>query len=142
MRHKCLSALVSACAGAATTTWKLKSHRGSIWKRWIKPPPAKPIVLPYPSIGSLFKGRGEFLARLRASLARGGQTAIVSQALYGLGGIGKTRAAVEYAWAHRDHYSALLPGMFILGPKPVPGPLLLTLVFELPSPLGFLLAAA
>jgi hypothetical protein len=70
----------------------------------------KPIVLPYQSIGGLFKGRDEFMARLRASLTRprGGRTAIVSQALYGLGGIGKTRAAVEYAWANADDYNALL----------------------------------
>jgi hypothetical protein len=39
---------------------------------------------------------------------RAGGTAIVSQALYGLGGIGKTRAAVEYAWAHADEHTALL----------------------------------
>ena len=71
-------------------------------------PVAKPIVLPYPSIGSLFKGRDEFMRRLRKSLLRRGQTAITSQALYGLGGIGKTRAAVEYAWAHADQYNALL----------------------------------
>ena len=73
-------------------------------------PAAKPIVLPYPSIGDLFKGRDEFMRRLHESLtrARGGRTAIVSQALYGLGGIGKTRAAVEYAWAHADDYTALL----------------------------------
>jgi tetratricopeptide (TPR) repeat protein len=71
---------------------------------------AKPVVLPYPSIGDLFKGRDEFMQRLHDSLsrARGGRTAIVSQALYGLGGIGKTRAAVEYAWAHADDYTALL----------------------------------
>jgi tetratricopeptide (TPR) repeat protein len=71
---------------------------------------AKPIVLPYPSIGDLFKGRDEFMRRLHDSLTRtrGGRTAIVSQALYGLGGIGKTRAAVEYAWAHADEYNALL----------------------------------
>jgi len=70
----------------------------------------KPIVLPYASLGSLFKGRDEFLRRLRESLTRenGGRTAIVSKALYGMGGIGKTRAAVEYAWAHREDYSALL----------------------------------
>ena len=70
----------------------------------------KPIVLPYPSIGDLFKGRDEFMQRLHDNLtrARGGRTAIVRQALYGLGGIGKTRAAVEYAWAHADSYSALL----------------------------------
>jgi tetratricopeptide (TPR) repeat protein len=71
---------------------------------------AKPIVLPYPSIGDLFKGRDEFMQRLHDSLARarGGRTAIVSQALYGLGGIGKTRASVEYVWAHADDYTALL----------------------------------
>ena len=71
---------------------------------------SKPIVLPYQSIGPLFKGRDDFMGQLRASLtrSRGGRTAIVSQALYGLGGIGKTRAAVEYAWANADEYSALL----------------------------------
>jgi hypothetical protein len=71
---------------------------------------AKPIVLPYASLGSLFKGREAFLRRLRQSLTRadGGTTAIVSKALYGMGGIGKTRAAVEYAWAYRDDYTALL----------------------------------
>jgi tetratricopeptide (TPR) repeat protein len=69
-----------------------------------------PVILPYPSIGDLFKGRDEFMQRLHESLTRvrGGRTAIVSQALYGLGGIGKTRAAVEYAWAHADDYTALL----------------------------------
>jgi hypothetical protein len=77
---------------------------------WPEEPRAKPIVLPYASLGGLFKGREAFLHRLRESLARadGGATAIVSKALYGMGGIGKTRAAVEYAWAYREEYTALL----------------------------------
>ena len=77
---------------------------------WLEERRAKPIVLPYTSLGRLFKGREGFLRRLRESLTRvdGGVTAIVSKALYGMGGIGKTRAAVEYAWAYREDYTALL----------------------------------
>jgi hypothetical protein len=78
-------------------------------------PTAKPIVLPYPSLGPLFKGREGFMLQLHESLQRGQQTAITSKALYGLGGIGKTRAAVEYAWAHKEDYSALL---FVLADSP------------------------
>lgn len=69
----------------------------------------KCVVLPYPSLGALFKGRDAFLLRLRASLTRpdGGTAAIAGRAVHGLGGVGKTRAAVEYAWAHRAEYTAL-----------------------------------
>jgi tetratricopeptide (TPR) repeat protein len=86
---------------------------------WPKKKAAKPIMLPYPTLGSLFKGREDFLKHLRESLTKpgGGRTAIIhkAHALYGLGGIGKTRAAVEYAWAHQDDYNALL---FVIGETP------------------------
>jgi hypothetical protein len=65
-------------------------------------PARKLIVLPYASIGPLFKGRDAFLRALGESLARGN-----AAALYGLGGVGKTRAAVEYAWTHRARYTAV-----------------------------------
>ncbi len=76
---------------------------------WPREKPAKPILLPYPSLGALFKGRDAFMRRLRASLTRtdGGRAAIAGAAVQGLGGVGKTRAAVEYAWAYRDEYAVV-----------------------------------
>jgi hypothetical protein len=71
----------------------------------------RPIALPFSSLGPLFKGRDEFLQRLRASLrgaADGHATAIVGKAVHGLGGVGKSRLAIEYAWQHADEYTALL----------------------------------
>lgn len=74
--------------------------RAVLKEDWPRKPTVKPIVLPYPSLGSLFKDRAAFLRKLHKSLTHvaAGRAAIVSHALYGLGGIGKTRAAVEYAW--------------------------------------------
>jgi tetratricopeptide (TPR) repeat protein len=79
---------------------------------WEAPPPdAKPCNLPLTSLGSLFKGREGFLADLQQRLGVPGAraTAIINRlAVHGLGGVGKTRAAVEYAWRHADDYTALL----------------------------------
>lgn len=51
----------------------------------------------------VFTGRSETLESLRRDLLASGR-----QALYGLGGIGKTQIAVEYAWDHRPDYSGVL----------------------------------
>ena len=59
-------------------------------------PKAKPRNLPFTSIRSLFAGRDEDLADLHTALL-GAKGAPV--ALTGLGGIGKTRLAIEYAWS-------------------------------------------
>jgi tetratricopeptide (TPR) repeat protein len=68
---------------------------------------AKPIHLPYPSLGPLFKGRDAFLSAIHDSLTQGTGTAIMA-AIHGMGGVGKTRAAVEYAWTRALTYTALL----------------------------------
>jgi tetratricopeptide (TPR) repeat protein len=71
----------------------------------------KPCNLPLASIGRLFKGREAFLDDLQQRLGVPGAraTAIVNRlAVHGLGGVGKTRAALEYAWRHADDYTALL----------------------------------
>lgn len=54
-----------------------------------------------------FTGREEVLMRLHNTL-HAGTVAALTQALSGLGGIGKTHTAVEYAYRFRDDYSAVL----------------------------------
>jgi tetratricopeptide (TPR) repeat protein len=84
------------------------------------------LVSPHPSnlpggyIGQLFLGREEFLAELRASLLKQTHATAITQqraatGIEGLGGLGKTHAAVEYAHRHRADYTALL---FVSGDSP------------------------
>jgi tetratricopeptide (TPR) repeat protein len=91
--------------------------RAVLKEDWPRKPPVKPILLPFPSLGTLFKGRAAFIERVRESLTRAADRglAVVATALYGLGGIGKTRAAVEYAWALQEKYTALF---FIIAETP------------------------
>ncbi len=56
-----------------------------------------------------FTGRDYFLARLQALLSSSRAAALSqAQAISGLGGIGKTQTAVEYAYRYRDDYQAVL----------------------------------
>ncbi len=53
-----------------------------------------------------FTGRGELLAAIESTLAGGAQAAL-TQAIVGLGGIGKTQLALEYAYRHAGDYQAI-----------------------------------
>ena len=68
----------------------------------------EPVVrnVPYPR-NSNFTGREAILKQLEAALATGTPAAL-TQAIVGLGGVGKTQTAVEYAYRHRDQYRAVL----------------------------------
>ena len=78
------------------------------------PPVSAPASSPeriwnIPPHNPFFTGRDDLLARLRSQLLAS-QTSALSQpqAMSGLGGIGKTQIAIEYAYQHRQDYQALL----------------------------------
>ncbi|HEX7733572.1 MAG TPA: helix-turn-helix transcriptional regulator [Ktedonobacteraceae bacterium] len=74
----------------------------------LEPEPAPLWHIPYPR-NHYFTGREELLQRLHLLLA-GEQQMILSQALVlsGMGGMGKTQVAIEYAYRHVRDYTAIL----------------------------------
>ena len=95
-------------SASRTPTTRYAHHKGAFRRVGSKAAtagPPKPRNLPFASLGTLFAGRDEDLAELHNALL-GAKGAPV--ALHGLGAIGKTRLAIEYAWSREAVYSALL----------------------------------
>ena len=70
------------------------------------------------AFGSLFKGRDGFIEQLRTALEKKPThiaAVMAKQAIHGLGGVGKTRVAVEYGRRYSHEYTALL---FVSGDSP------------------------
>lgn len=68
-----------------------------------------PSNLPFPSLGELFEGREQELKDLEDRLSRYATTVNVHPlTINGIGGIGKTRLAIEYATRNAGRFSALL----------------------------------
>jgi hypothetical protein len=87
-----------------------KIYQSSLLELLSKLPATKPINLPYHSIANLFMGRENDLNMLYTEMqtAHKRAAAIVGSSIHGLGGIGKTRLAIEYAWRYQNDYNALL----------------------------------
>lgn len=67
-------------------------------------PGTLPSVWNLPRRNPNFTGRVQALEDIRESLNKGHNTALTQQALYGLGGIGKTQIAMEYAFQQSASY--------------------------------------
>ena len=93
----------------------VKRHPEVLAEFFQLPPAEKPTPfrhnLPFAPLGPLFHGREAMLAQLHETLSRtpaGRAAAIAGKAVHGLGGVGKTRLAIEYGWKHATEYSAVL----------------------------------
>ena len=79
-------------------------------KAMAKPAPRFPGVFPESNIphprNPNFTGRVELLRDLREALD-GEKSAALTQAVHGLGGVGKTQLAIEYAYRYANHYSLI-----------------------------------
>ncbi len=75
---------------------------------WSSDPDPTPTMIGVPHRNPFFTGREPLLAQLHQQLQTTGITALAQAAIHGLGGIGKTQTAIEYAHRFRKHYRFVL----------------------------------
>ena len=110
-REMLADALVGKLATLAVSSQSLtREGLVALLKKWITLPPDDFSVFPVfdcPPRNPWFVGRENEIADLHERLPRTGQTTI-GQGLIGLGGIGKTQTAIEYAHRYHEEYDAVL----------------------------------
>ncbi|WP_214416111.1 FxSxx-COOH system tetratricopeptide repeat protein [Sphaerisporangium fuscum] len=70
-------------------------------------PGIRPPVWNVPNRNAAFTGRNAVLERLRDQIVGSSKTVVLPQALYGLGGVGKTQVALEYAHRFMADYDVV-----------------------------------
>jgi len=70
-------------------------------------PSSAPVVWNVATRNAAFTGRDEILERLRDQIVGDGSAVVLPQALYGLGGVGKTQVALEYAHRFKADYDVV-----------------------------------
>ena len=93
-----------ATAAMAPDSGQLGKHQGS-WVRGLTG--SVPGIWNVPSRNVDFTGRTAVLGRLREDLSAGGRAVVVPRALYGMGGVGKTQTALEYAHRFKGDYDLI-----------------------------------
>ncbi len=96
--------------------WGITNQKPNREKKKSGSPGPRIYNLPFLPLGDLLKGRDEEFRTLETNLQASTAAITQTQAIHGLGGIGKTRLAVEYAWRSGDRYDAAL---FVVADSPV-----------------------
>jgi hypothetical protein len=80
---------------------------GERWNSDPDPVSGPRIWGPVPLRNPHFTGREDLLDRLRRRLVEPRTTAVLPEALYGMGGVGKSQTVVEYIYRHADEYDLI-----------------------------------
>ena len=86
---------------------RLAEHPADPMPRDPRYPRTIPEVWNVPTRNAAFTGRNEVLERLREQLVGTSRAVVLPLALYGLGGVGKTQVALEYAHRYMADYDAV-----------------------------------
>ncbi len=88
-------------------TANLPEHPAGPWSPEPRWPRTVPHVWNVPTRNAAFTGRNTVLEKLRDQLVGTSRAVVLPQALYGLGGVGKTQVALEYAHRYMANYDVV-----------------------------------